>query len=78
MKINNRLKKIADLVDKDAKVMDVGCDHALLVYLINYKRKKDFLLYSIRYQRRPPKPSKRKYKSLPTARKDRTALRKWS
>ncbi len=39
MKINNRLKKIADLVDKDAKVMDVGCDHALLdIYLTKEKK----------------------------------------
>ena len=38
MKINNRLKAIAALVEKNAKVMDIGCDHALLdIYLIEHK-----------------------------------------
>lgn len=35
MKINHRLKKIATYVEKDSKVLDIGCDHALLdIYLI--------------------------------------------
>lgn len=39
MKINNRLKAIATLVEKNAKVMDIGCDHALLdIYLVENKR----------------------------------------
>lgn len=34
MKINERLKKIATYVERGSKVLDVGCDHALLdVYL---------------------------------------------
>ena len=35
MKINNRLKKIGDLVDANSFCLDVGCDHALLdIYLV--------------------------------------------
>lgn len=38
MNINNRLKKIADFVPEQAKVMDIGCDHALLdIYLVKHK-----------------------------------------
>ncbi len=38
MKINNRLKQIADLVDTNSQVMDIGCDHALLdIYLVQEK-----------------------------------------
>lgn len=34
MKINNRLKKIGDLVEANSFCLDVGCDHALLdIYL---------------------------------------------
>ena len=34
MKINNRLKNVANFVLKDSNVIDVGCDHALLcIYL---------------------------------------------
>lgn len=41
MKINDRLKKIGDLVDKDSLVLDVGCDHALLsIYLVKIKKHK--------------------------------------
>lgn len=41
MKINDRLKKIGDLVDKDSLVLDVGCDHALLsIYLVKEKKHK--------------------------------------
>ena len=37
MQIRRRLKTIASLVDKGAKVIDVGCDHALLdIYLTLY------------------------------------------
>ena len=36
VKISNRLKKIASMVDKGDVILDVGCDHALLdIYLIN-------------------------------------------
>ena len=35
VKLSKRLKAIADLVDKDSKIIDVGCDHALLdIYLL--------------------------------------------
>ena len=35
MKINNRLKKIGDLVETNSFCLDVGCDHALLdIYLV--------------------------------------------
>ena len=35
MKINNRLKKIGDLVDANSFCLDVGCDHAFLdIYLV--------------------------------------------
>ncbi len=34
MKIDNRLKNVANFVLKDSNVIDVGCDHALLcIYL---------------------------------------------
>ena len=34
MKINNKLKKIAELVPSNSFLLDVGCDHALLdIYL---------------------------------------------
>lgn len=34
MKLSNRLKSIASLIDKDTTVIDIGCDHALLdIYL---------------------------------------------
>ena len=34
MKINNRLKKIGDLVEANSFCLDIGCDHALLdIYL---------------------------------------------
>ena len=40
MKINNRLKTIGDLVEKDSICLDVGCDHAFLdIYLVT--RNKD-------------------------------------
>ena len=39
IKINNRLKKIADLVAENSKIIDVGCDHALLdIYLVTQKK----------------------------------------
>ncbi len=35
MKINDRLKKIGDLVDTNSSILDIGCDHALLdIYLV--------------------------------------------
>ena len=35
MKINERLKKIGDLVEANSFCLDVGCDHALLdIYLV--------------------------------------------
>ena len=35
MKINNRLKKIGDLVEANSFCLDVGCDHAFLdIYLV--------------------------------------------
>ena len=38
MKISKRLKTIADLVPENSKIIDVGCDHALLsIYLNKYK-----------------------------------------
>ena len=39
MKINNRLKTIGDLVEKDSICLDVGCDHALLdIYLVKQNK----------------------------------------
>lgn len=41
MKINDRLKKVGDLVDANSLVLDIGCDHALLdIYLILEKNQK--------------------------------------
>jgi len=41
MIINNRLKKVADLVDNNASFLDIGCDHAFLdIYLAKSKDKK--------------------------------------
>lgn len=38
MKINDRLKKIGDLVDTNSLCLDIGCDHALLdIYLVKEK-----------------------------------------
>lgn len=40
IKINNRLKLIGDLVDKNDNVLDIGCDHGLLeIYLLKKKIK---------------------------------------
>ena len=34
MRISKRLKAITEFIDKDDKVVDIGCDHALLdIYL---------------------------------------------
>ena len=39
MKINDRLKKIGDLVEANSFCLDVGCDHALLdIYLVKKKK----------------------------------------
>ena len=39
MKINNRLKKIGDLVEANSFCLDVGCDHALLdIYLVKQNK----------------------------------------
>ena len=39
MKINERLRKIGDLVEANSFCLDVGCDHALLdIYLVSSKR----------------------------------------
>lgn len=39
MKINDRLKKVGDLVDTNFSILDIGCDHALLdIYLVNNKK----------------------------------------
>lgn len=39
MKINDRLKKIGDLVDTNSLILDIGCDHALLdIYLIKERK----------------------------------------
>lgn len=41
MKINDRLKKIGDLVDTNSLCLDIGCDHALLdIYLVKEKKQK--------------------------------------
>ena len=38
MKLKPRLLEIANLISNNSKVIDVGCDHALLdIYLTNYK-----------------------------------------
>ena len=39
MNISNRLKTIADMIDSNYHVIDVGCDHALLdIYLTLNKK----------------------------------------
>lgn len=39
MKINNKLKKIGDLVDANSLILDIGCDHALLdIYLVKSRK----------------------------------------
>lgn len=39
MKINDRLKKIGDLVDTNSLCLDIGCDHALLdIYLVKERK----------------------------------------
>ena len=39
MKINERLKIIANLVDENSKVLDIGCDHAFLdIYLVKLNK----------------------------------------
>lgn len=38
LKISNRLYEICKLIDNNSKVIDVGCDHALMdIYLSKYK-----------------------------------------
>ena len=38
-KLSNRLKVVADYVDDNSKVIDIGCDHGLLsIYLVNNKK----------------------------------------
>ena len=39
MKINDRLKKIGDLVEANSFCLDVGCDHAFLdIYLVKQNK----------------------------------------
>ena len=39
VKINDRLKSVASLVEDNSKVIDIGCDHALLsIYLVENKK----------------------------------------
>ena len=39
MKINDRLRKIGDLVEANSTCLDVGCDHALLdIYLVRLNK----------------------------------------
>lgn len=39
MKINNKLKKIGDLVNTNSLILDIGCDHALLdIYLVKERK----------------------------------------
>ena len=41
MKISNRLKLIASLVDENSSIIDIGCDHALLdIFLVQNKKLK--------------------------------------
>ncbi len=42
VKLNNRLLKVASMVDKNKSIIDIGCDHALLsIYLVqNHSPKK--------------------------------------
>jgi len=41
MKISNRLKRVASLVDDDTSIIDIGCDHALLdIFLVLNKNLK--------------------------------------
>ncbi len=41
MRINNRLKKVGEVVDTDSLILDIGCDHALLdIYLIKENKVK--------------------------------------
>ena len=41
MRINNRLKKVGDLVDANSLILDIGCDHALLdIYLVKENKVK--------------------------------------
>lgn len=38
-KLSNRLKVVADYVEDNSKVIDIGCDHGLLsIYLVNNKK----------------------------------------
>ena len=49
IKISNRLKAIADLVDKNSNIIDIGCDHALLdIYLIKNKIVKNCIASDLR------------------------------
>lgn len=39
MKLSNRLQTICDLVEENASIIDVGCDHALIdIYLVLHKQ----------------------------------------
>lgn len=39
IKISSRLKEIADFIDDDSKIIDIGCDHGLLdIYIVQNKK----------------------------------------
>ena len=48
LKLSNRMQSIANMVDKNSKVLDVGCDHALIdIYLLLNKKVKKVIASDI-------------------------------
>ena len=50
MKINDRLKKIGDLVDANSFCLDIGCDHAFLdIYLVKKNKNIKYIILEVYY-----------------------------
>ena len=45
IKLSKRLEKIAELVEKDDTVLDIGCDHALLDIYLSNKYSKVYVIF---------------------------------
>ena len=48
IKLSKRLEKIAQLIDENDNVLDIGCDHALLDIYLSKKNRKIYYVYDIR------------------------------
>lgn len=73
MKINERLKKVGDLVDTNSSILDIGCDHALLdIYLVKEDKVKKAVASDIKEG--PLKNAKENIKKYKLGKKIETRL----